>query len=105
MYQSVENSVHPKDSAKKATALNSGAGGRKFKSCHPDQYLQGATFPRSLFLFVLRAYSGPKQSSQRQFECSMSDVFGVPGQCFDSGADPVRFTKFSEVRGSDTLLN
>ena len=37
----------------------SGAGGRWFESSHPDQYLQGATFPGSLFLFVLRAYSGP----------------------------------------------
>ena len=40
------------------TAKDSGAGGRKFKSCHPDQHLQGATSPGSLFLFVLRSMSG-----------------------------------------------
>ena len=37
---------------RKANASASGAGDRKFKSCRPDQYLQGATFPGSLFLFV-----------------------------------------------------
>ena len=36
----------------------SGAGGRWFESSHPDQYLQGATFPGSHFLFLLRACSG-----------------------------------------------
>jgi len=33
----------------------SGAEGRKFKFCYPDQYLQEATFPGSLFIL----FSGP----------------------------------------------
>ena len=38
----------------------SGAGGRWFESSHPDHISHGAAFPGSLFLFVLRAISGPK---------------------------------------------
>ena len=49
-----------RDVAQPGSAPASGAGGRKFKSCHPDQYLQGATSPGSLFSFGLRSYSGPK---------------------------------------------
>jgi len=47
-----------------------GSRGRKFKSCHPDQYLQGATFPGSLFSFVLRSSSGPDHISNLQFDVS-----------------------------------
>ena len=51
--------------------MSSGAAGRKFKSCHPDQYLQGATFPgRSFFLF-----SGPCLV----LEASLSDNLSVQG--------------------------
>jgi hypothetical protein len=35
------------------------AGDSWFESCHPDQYLQGATFPGSLFFFVFQSYSDP----------------------------------------------
>lgn len=43
---------------------------RKFKSCHTDQYLQGATSLGSLFLFVFRAFSGPSYISKGKLECS-----------------------------------
>ena len=43
-----------------ANASASGAGGRKFKSCHPDQYLHEGDLPGVALFFVLRSYSGPK---------------------------------------------
>ena len=44
------------------TSHASGAGGRWFESSHPDQCLQGAAFPGSLFSFGLRSRSVSKSS-------------------------------------------
>ena len=68
----------------------SGAGGRWFESSHPDYSLQGATFPGSLFFFVLRATTGP---SEQQIINSVSvgiEVMNAPGRGLVSGAGPIR---------------
>ena len=75
---------------------DSGAGGRWFESSHPDQYLPRAAFPGSLFLFVLRAYSGPHVKISRQFgthrsqSCLLRSSSLAPGRCpglsYKSGA-------------------
>ena len=56
-----------KNIARSCSATSSGASGCWFESSHLDQYLQGATFPWSLFLFVLRSPSGP----QTKFLCAI----------------------------------
>ncbi len=57
-----------------------------------------ATFPRSLFLFVLRSMSDPKYPSEWQFDDSQDVVLCVPGRGFISGALPGRSYNLGVVR-------
>jgi len=75
-------------SERSANATASRAGGRWFESSHPDQYLQGATFPGSLFFFVLRAYSGPHVKISRQLGTHRAQVFQLRSMDFAPGRRP-----------------
>ena len=64
----------------------SGAGGRWFESSHPDQYLQGAASPGSLFFFVFRTMSDPDGLPKLKIDCPEDDIFCAPILEFGSGS-------------------
>ena len=55
--------VRKRTESKATLLLREQGGGRWFESSHPDQCLQGAAFPGSLFHFALLSSSAPDSSS------------------------------------------